>query len=296
MEFAKIHGNTYYINSPTNVGVYAFKGKQSIVVDTGINNTFARKADNILKENGLKPKYIFNTHHHSDHTGGNKYFRETYTGIQTYASVQCKTLIQQGFLDGAMLFGGNPIKILSSKENTTTIDNTVEEGMIKIEDEKFSIHNLPGHAVGSIGISTPDKVCFVGDAIFSMEILKKYSFPFLYDIEETLNTLEYMKTIEDDFFLPSHCNKVLDRQEFLSLIEFNNNNIRRYKEQILDILSTPVTKEDILQNLCIFNELELSPKQYYLNMFTVSAFLCYFENNNILKYSVEDGKMYFYTE
>ena len=43
MELTKIKGSTYYINAPTNIGIYVFKNKNCLIIDTGINNTQARK-------------------------------------------------------------------------------------------------------------------------------------------------------------------------------------------------------------------------------------------------------------
>lgn len=53
MELTKIKGNTFYINAPTNIGVFSYKNKNCLLIDTGINNTAARKIDNVLAENRL---------------------------------------------------------------------------------------------------------------------------------------------------------------------------------------------------------------------------------------------------
>ena len=58
LELNKIKGNTYFIDGPTNIGVYAFKNKFCILIDSGLDNSAARKIDDILKENKLHPKYI----------------------------------------------------------------------------------------------------------------------------------------------------------------------------------------------------------------------------------------------
>ena len=50
MELAKIKGNTYYVQSGTNIGVISFKNKNCMLIDTGINNTSARKLDALVLE------------------------------------------------------------------------------------------------------------------------------------------------------------------------------------------------------------------------------------------------------
>ena len=34
MELTKIKGSTYYINAPTNIGIYVFKNKNCLIIDT----------------------------------------------------------------------------------------------------------------------------------------------------------------------------------------------------------------------------------------------------------------------
>ncbi len=94
MELTKINGNTYFINAPTNIGVYTYKNKNCLLIDTGINNTAARKIDNILIENKLHAKYIINTHSHIDHCGGNNYFKDNYTGSLIYSSAKEKLFME----------------------------------------------------------------------------------------------------------------------------------------------------------------------------------------------------------
>jgi hypothetical protein len=35
MELKKINGNSYYIPGPTNIGLFQFKDKYSLLIDTG---------------------------------------------------------------------------------------------------------------------------------------------------------------------------------------------------------------------------------------------------------------------
>jgi glyoxylase-like metal-dependent hydrolase (beta-lactamase superfamily II) len=294
MEFIKINGNTYVIKSPTNIGVYTFKNKNCILIDTGIGNTHAKKIDNILVEKNLKPKFVINTHSHEDHCGGNKYFIENYPGVQVYTSQKTKTYIENSEIGAAILFSAKPLKKLMDKNKNSRIDFVLECGINKINDSKLEVISLRGHCDDQIGIITPDRVCFLGDSIFSSEILDKYSFPYLYDIEESIKTLKYLKEIDADYFVISHAKEVLDKGGLCKLADKNLKNIEYYKEQILEILSQPMTREDILENITILNDLSLNLKQYHLNFCTVSAFISYLYNDGIIKHSIEDGRLYYY--
>jgi hypothetical protein len=78
------------------------------------------------------------------------------------------------------------------------------------------------------------------------------------------------------------------------LINKNLENITNYTNQIYDLLDQPLTKEDLLQNIIILNDLNLSKFDYFLNLTSASAFLSYLYNNDKIDISLEDGKMYYY--
>ncbi|WP_392486582.1 MBL fold metallo-hydrolase [Haloimpatiens sp. FM7315] len=294
MDLNKIKGSTYYIDSPTNIGVYSFKNKNCLLIDTGINNSTAKKIDDILIKNNLHPKYIINTHSHMDHCGGNSFFKTHYPGCEIFTSTNEKLYIENTFLYSSMLYSSHAIKPLRNSSKAPKVDFELEIGMAKIGDEKFEILNLKGHALGQIGIITPEKVCFLGDSVFSFEILEKYSLPYLNNIEESLSTLEFLKTVDADFFLPSHSSNLLESQELLELLNKNIENINEYVELLLEILDQPATKEDLVENLCILKDLKLDIKQYHITYSTVSAFLTYLYDKNLIDYSLENGRLYYF--
>lgn len=294
MELTKIKGNTYYIKAPTNTGVYVFKNKNCILIDTGISNTQARQVDDILTKNNLHPKYIINTHNHIDHCGGNHYFQKNYPGCLVYSSSKERVFMENIELCPAILWGSTPIKDIYKINKPFTVDFTLKYGINKINDEKFEVISLPGHTEEHIGIITPEKVCFLGDAIFSKETLKKYSIPYLYDIDHSLETLEYIKTLDADFFVISHGNEIVPKEEIEDLCNKNIENINKYTDDILELLDQPLSKEDLLQNIAILNNLEMGIFQYYINQSTISAFLSHLISKNLVNHSVEDGKLYFF--
>ncbi|MDF2880751.1 MAG: putative Zn-dependent hydrolase, glyoxylase family [Clostridiaceae bacterium] len=293
MELTKIKGNTYYIDAPTNCGVYSFKNKNCLLIDTNINNSTAKKLDEVLINNNLHPKFIINTHNHLDHCGGNLYFQESYPGCLVYASAKEKLCMENSEIFPSILFSASPAGQLKSNK-VYNVDFELNYGTNKLSDEKFEIISLKGHSLDQIGIITPEKVCFLGDSIFSKEIISKYSLPYLYDISESINTLNHIKEIDADYFVLSHGSGILEQDEINDLVEFNLKNIDFYKNTILDLLDEPLSKEDILQNLVILNNLTMNFKQYHLNLSAVSAFISYYLNLNLINYSIEDGKLYYY--
>lgn len=294
MNLNKLKGNTYYIDSPTNIGVYIFKNKNCLLVDTGINKSAAKKEDDILLKNNLHPKYIINTHSHFDHCGGNQYFTENYPGCEVYASHIERMFMQNPKLHEAILFSSNPIKILDVHRKSTLVNFDIEYGINKIGNEKFEIIPLKGHSFEQIGIITPEKVCFTGDSIFSSEILDKYSFPFLYDVEEELTTLQSIKNIDADYFVISHSKKILSKDEISLLAQKNIDNIKNYIEEFTVLLEQPLTREDIAENLSLLDNLTPDFREYHINFSSLSAFLTYMYDKGMIDYSIENGKLYYF--
>jgi glyoxylase-like metal-dependent hydrolase (beta-lactamase superfamily II) len=193
-----------------------------------------------------------------------------------------------------MLFSSSPIKELHKKHKPFKVDFTLDLGINKINDEKFQILSLPGHSIGHIGVVTSDLVCFLGDALFSQYTMNKYSLPYLYDIGESISSLNKIKDIEADYFLISHSEGFINKQELLSLVDLNLMNIKKYEEQILELLDQPLTREEILENLIILNELPMNFTQYHLYLSSISAFITDLYERDLISFSIENGKTYYY--
>lgn len=295
MNLVKIRGNTYYIPNNTNIGVYTYKNKNCLLIDTGINNNAARKIENILLSNNLHPKYIINTHSHLDHSGGNNYFTKNYPGCITYASAKERVLLENNELFPYIQYGAFATKSIARSNNPIKVDYTLKYGVEKLDDEKFETIPLKGHSLEQVGIITSDNICFLGDSLFSPSILKKYSLPFLYNVEETLNTFNYIREIDADIFVISHSEKLHSKDEINDLVDLNIKWVNNIIEDFLIILEQAHTREELLQTIIILNEIgDIDFNQYHLYFSSTSAFLTYLTNKGHLEYYIENGKVYYY--
>lgn len=297
MDLTKINGNTYYISAPTNIGVYAFKDKYTLLIDSGDNKQQGRKIADTLLANNLNIKYIANTHNHIDHVGGNSFFQEHYPGSVFLASGDEQLVLENGYLFPLYLFGANPPRELSRhflKNKELRVNEVLTPGAFRINEERFDIINLPGHARGLVGIGTRDRVCFLGDALFSQEIIDKYSYPFLFDIEAQLSTYQVIDELDYDYFVLGHADKVYDRTGIRQLKAVNRDNLNYYLDLVRDLLAQPHTREELLEEVAILAELEFDFKEYYFSLSTMGAILTYLHDKAELEYQIENGRLYYY--
>jgi glyoxylase-like metal-dependent hydrolase (beta-lactamase superfamily II) len=294
VDLVRIKGSTYYLPGPTNSGVYVFENKECLLIDPGINNSRAKRIEEVLAANGLYLKYIINTHAHLDHCGGNIYLKKAYPDCLVCASGKEKIFMENPFLLTVMLYSAKPLRGLERSPRRFPVDVVLKEGSIRLQDQTFEIIPLAGHTWGQIGVITPERVCFVGDSVFSHGTLDKYSLPYLFDVEESVATLNYLREIDASSFLIAHDEQgIISREEMASLVARNLANIDKYLQQILKLLDRPLSREEVLKNLVIVNGLKMNLMEYHLLLSTVSAFIKHLNDGGLITYSIEDGNLFY---
>ena len=115
-------------------------GGQCAVVDPGEPDPVLL----ILKQKGLSPDYILNTHHHGDHVAGNKRIKDAY---------------------GCKIVGP-----AAEDEKIIGLDILLDErSVFTFGGETVQIIETPGHTLGHICFYFPEsKVLMAGDTLFSM--------------------------------------------------------------------------------------------------------------------------------
>ena len=286
MELIKVGEKTYYIKNPTNIGIYKINDNDVYIIDSGNDQDAGRKILKIVEEEGWNVKGIINTHSNADHIGGNRIIQErTNATILAHGIEKCFTKFP--ILETSFLYGGFPFKdlrnkFLFAKESIASeIENNLPEGL-----EYF---NLKGHFFDMIGIKTDDDVYFLADSLFSEETITKYHLFFIYDIEEYLNTLDYLSTLEGKLFIPSHCEATKD---ISGLIKINRDKIEEVSNKIYSLCSVEITFEEVLK--CIFDEynLVLNTNQYVLVGSTIRSYLAYLYDKEKIEYIFKDNRMY----
>ena len=297
MQLKKINGNSYYLPAPTNIGVYQFKDKYTLLIDCGNNNQQARKIDQALQKENLRIKYIFHTHHHIDHSGGYSYFHDQYPGSLFYASAGEKVFLENEQLFSMYIYGGHPPHELSRHFHHTQklyLEDELSSGEVKINDERFELLALPGHSPGLMGLGTRDSVFYLSDALFSEEIIEKYRFPFLFDIEAQLQSYQKIAQLDYDYFVLGHADRIYTADDLQALIAANRQQLEDCLQLCLELLLQPKSREELLGEICILRELSLDFAGYYFSLSTTAAMLSYLMDQGELEYSLDNGKVYYY--
>lgn len=299
MNLEKIKGHTYFLKGGTNTGVYLFKDKYCLLIDPGMSNSRGNIIVKTLSKENIRIGHMIVTHEHNDHYGSCESIKNQFTGALTYSSAVTKTFIENPLLFSIYIYGSNPPQVLldffKSRGTNLKIDQILPSDCeFKINDKKFFIYSLAGHCMGHCGILTEDKVLFLGDSLFDPSILEKYNFPFLFDIQAQINSLNKIKDIDFEFAVLGHGKEVLTKEKTIDVINLNIATINKYINQIKEFLETPYSKEDLLKDLILYNGLELNFKEYHFSISTVSAFLTYLLDLNLIEHSLEDGKLYYY--
>lgn len=198
MNLTKVKGNTFFIKGGTNTGIYVFEDNTALMIDPGLCGSRPRRVNKVLDENNIQVRYIINTHGHDDHYGACNQFKEYYKDVCIMSSEYDKLYIENPELFSKYIVGGKSNvfmdNILKNKMlDDIKIDKSIEAGKIELNNEMFDIIEFQGHTPGSIAVLTKDNVIFVGDLLIGDEILSKYDFLFLYDIQEQINSLEKLK-------------------------------------------------------------------------------------------------------
>lgn len=276
-ELIQITEHTYYIQSPAKIGVFRLNDDDVCLIDSGNDKEAGSKVKKILDANGWNLTAIYNTHSNADHIGGNKYL-QSQTGCKIFApGIEC-AFTNHTLLEPSFLYGGFPVKELRHKFLMAQ-ESSAEYLTHDKLPEGFEMIPLEGHFFDMAGFRTPDNVIFLADCLSSKATLEKYQIWFIYDVGEYLNTLERVKELDADFFVPSHAEVAEDISE---LAEFNINKVNEIADNILKICSEPLNFECILQKVFAHYNLNMNFEQYVLAGSTVKSYLSWLKNSGRL--------------
>ncbi|MDR3255471.1 MAG: MBL fold metallo-hydrolase [Synergistaceae bacterium] len=277
---------TYYIDSPSKIGVYRMDGNDVCLIDSGIDKDAGYKVLKILGENGWNLKMIINTHSHADHVGGNS-FLQSRTSCPAYAAGEDASIIRHSILNTSLIYGGRPCKAMKNKLLYAS-PSEVSELDESVLPKGLEMTRLDGHSFAMTGLKTPDGVWFIADSLVSAGILEKYHIPFLRDITKHMETLTKVGELEGELFVSSHIRPMKDVRH---LVEINRDRILDIIAKIEDFCSAPLPFDDILKKLFDSYGMTMDLNQFILAGCTVRSFLAYMNDDGKLNAVFQDNRM-----
>ncbi|MEX0967614.1 MAG: MBL fold metallo-hydrolase [Bacteroidia bacterium] len=149
--FNPFQENTYVLHD---------ESKEAVIIDPGCSDESERQElEKYIREVGLKPVHLLNSHCHIDHIFGNRFVQEEFS-LKLEAH-RLEVPILEGAIEAAMRFGISP-------PDAPPIEIFLEEnGSVSFGKSELNILFLPGHAPGHIAFHSPDDNFIIsGDVLF----------------------------------------------------------------------------------------------------------------------------------
>jgi len=140
------------------------KGANSecIIIDPGAEGEALLK---VIEKHNLRPKFIVNTHGHSDHIGANSFLKERFPDLKICIHKEDARMLKSTIKNLSLFLGR---RVRSPKA-----DRILQQGdALEIEGCSFSVLHVPGHTKGGIALlrqaeENDPTVIFTGDTLFA---------------------------------------------------------------------------------------------------------------------------------
>lgn len=279
----------YILPGGSNIGVVIAADGRAVLIDSGLNDTPARKALKFVREElGTEIAAIINTHGHADHFGGNAWLVKR-TGAQVFAPDLDEMTLRHPLMQPIMLYGGaDPADALRTSflvADASPVNGIIRSGKGTYAGIEIEAISLGGHSMNQLGYLI-DGVFFCADVVFPEATLQKYPIPYLYGLTEHLQSLEASKGVKCDHVIPGHGPALGSIDE---LVQLNLDAINRVVATMLEIVDRPMLADEICRAL--FRRMNLlmpDPQAYYLLRPTVQAYLAHLERTGDLRLEMQD--------
>jgi len=184
--------------------IYLIDGEVLIDAGTGLYfSEIKKEIEGISNPDDIR--LLVNTHHHFDHTGGDKKFRDW---------LKCEIAIHNA--DKNQLESGNTLaELFGAMPRIVTTDKILRQGLfIKTKNFNFEVLHTPGHTPGSICLfDNAKKILISGDTLFA-DSIGRTDMPDG-SSDEMLESLKKLDTYQINTLLPGHGTPRTSGVEFL---------------------------------------------------------------------------------
>ena len=254
MNLTQIKGNTWVIEANQLIPLYTLDEKRCILLDSGLLSD-REGLEEALCSAGLTPAGVLCSHAHVDHCANNRYLQEKYGAkiALTYPEAgMCASLLTLKcyFLT---LSPGMVERESSCMIHRPDVIIPAEDGPFSFCGAEFRIVHTPGHSSGHVCTITPDNVCYTADALLSAELLTA-KLPYNLSQQMALHSRETLRHLGCDLYIMAH-RGVCPGSEIEELIDKNQSLVHRRAEEILGLVTRPMTASQIDEAACVLYKL-----------------------------------------
>lgn len=174
---------------------YCEETREAVTVDPGFDNLVeAQSIISFINCNGLKPKFIIDTHGHPDHTSGNEMIKKRFQ-VPILIHEDDAYMLGESGKDTASYFGFSHI--------SPQADVCLHDGdSVKFGQVTLKVLHTPGHSRGSV-VLVGEKEAFSGDTLFAGSI-GRTDFPDSSDCDMRLSLEKLLHLPDTSVIYPGH--------------------------------------------------------------------------------------------
>lgn len=214
MLYCEINNDKYCIFKGNNMkenSILVIKKNYILLVDSLLVPKDVKKIISYLQSKDIHLKYIINTHFHSDHCHGNRFF-------------QVKSIIGHKDFQATI---DSERRLIKSKRPDISKDNIRKPNVLvnkrMMFDDALILHT-PGHTNDSLSIYFPDeRTAVVGDLVLDSGN-KKYALPYFFwgNINQMISSLQIIISLNPKVIIPGHGNPVCTEKLKIDLAYLQN--------------------------------------------------------------------------